>query len=162
MTRIHFTLDKNELQDLINNSGANEASILMLTKLFNSVMEKQRDDYCQVDSYERTDSRVSQRNGFYERELTTRVGTLKLSVPRTRDGKFSSDIFERYQRNEKALVSTMLEMYVSGVSTRKVGAIVETLCGKSVSKSYVSSITKLLDKEVKNFTERSIEKKYRI
>ena len=159
MTRIHFTLDKNELQDLINNSGANEASILMLTKLFNSVMEKQRDDYCQVDSYERTDSRVSQRNGFYERELTTRVGTLKLSVPRTRDGKFSSDIFERYQRNEKALVSTMLEMYVSGVSTRKVGAIVETLCGKSVSKSYVSSITKLLDKEVKNFTERSIEKK---
>lgn len=66
-------------------------------------------------------------------------------MPRTRDGKFSTDIFERYHRNEKPLIPTMLEMYISGVSTRKVDAIVETLCGKHLSKSYVSSITKLLD-----------------
>ena len=159
MTQIHFTLDKVELQELIANSGANEASQLILMKLFNELMERQRDDYCNVDPYERGDSRNAQRNGYYQRELTTRVGTLNLRVPRTRDGKFSTDIFERYQRNEKALVSTMLEMYVSGVSTRKVGQVVETLCGKNVSKSYVSSITKLLDEEVYKFKQRRIDKK---
>ena len=158
MTQIHFTLDKVELQELIANSGANEASQLILMKLFNELMERQRDDYCNVDPYERGDSRNAQRNGYYQRDLTTRVGTLNLRVPRTRDGKFSTDIFERYQRNEKALVSTMLEMYVSGVSTRKVGQVVETLCGKKVSKSYVSSITKLLDEEVYKFKQRRIDK----
>lgn len=158
MTQIHFTLDKDELQELIANSGANEASQLILMKLFNELMKKQRDDYCNVVPYERGDSRNAQRNGYYQRDLTTRVGTLNLRVPRTRDGKFSTDIFERYQRNEKALVSTMLEMYVSGVSTRKVGQVVETLCGKKVSKSYVSSITKLLDEEVYKFKQRRIDK----
>lgn len=157
MTQIHFTLDSTELQDLISNSGADEASKLIMIKLLNALMEKQRDEYCQVESYERTDNRVSQRNGYYERTLTTRVGSLKLEIPRTRDGQFSTDIFERYQRNEKALVATMLEMYVTGVSTRKVGAVVETLCGKHVSKSNVSSITKLLDEEVAAFKSRRIE-----
>ncbi|OOL59933.1 IS256 family transposase, partial [Enterococcus faecium] len=88
--------------------------------------------------------RQSQRNGYYERDFTTRVGTLELKVPRTRDGEFST-VFERYQRNEKALLASMLEMYVSGVSTRKVSKIVEELCGKSVSKSFVSSLTEQLD-----------------
>jgi putative transposase len=159
MTQIHFTLDKDELQELISNSGANEASKLILTKLFNELMENQRDEYCNVDPYQRDENRTSQRNGYYRRDLTTRIGTINLNVPRTRDGNFSTDIFERYQRNEKALVTTMLEMYVSGVSTRKVGQVVETLCGKSVSKSYVSSITKLLDEEVFKFQQRRIEKK---
>lgn len=158
MTQIHFTLDKNELQELISNSGADDASKLILTKLFNQLMENQRDEYCNVSSYERGDKRKSQRNGYYERDLTTRIGTITLNVPRTRDGEFSTDIFERYQRNEKALVSAMLEMYVTGVSTRKVGKVVETLCGKHVSKSYVSSITKLLDKEVDEFRKRRIDK----
>lgn len=139
MTQIHFTLDMKELQDLISHSASDQGTKILLTKLLNQVMEIQRDAYCQVSQYERSSERTAQRNGYYERELTTRVGTLDLRVPRTRDGEFSPDIFERYQRNEKALVSTMLEMYVSGVSTRKVGAIVETLCGKRVSKSYVSS-----------------------
>ena len=159
MTQLHFTLDKEELQELISNSGANEASKLILTKLFNELMENQRDEYCKVDPYERDENRTSQRNGYYRRDLTTRIGTINLNVPRTRDGNFSTDIFERYQRNEKALVTTMLEMYVSGVSTRKVGQVVETLCGKSVSKSYVSSITKLLDEEVFKFQQRRIDKK---
>ncbi|NLJ18429.1 IS256 family transposase [Globicatella sulfidifaciens] len=158
MTQIHFTLDTNELQELISNSGADDASKLILTKFFNQLMENQRDEYCNVSPYERDEKRISQRNGYYERELTTRVGTLTLNVPRTRDGAFSTDIFERYQRNEKALVTAMLEMYVTGVSTRKVGKIVETLCGKHVSKSYVSSITKILDKDVEEFRTRRIDK----
>ena len=159
MTQIHFTLDQDELQELISNSGADEASKLILTKLFNELMENQRDEYCKADPYQRDENRTAQRNGYYQRDFTTRIGTINLNVPRTRDGNFSTDIFERYQRNEKALVTTMLEMYVSGVSTRKVGQVVETLCGKNVSKSYVSSITKLLDEEVHKFQKRRIEKK---
>ena len=83
-------------------------------------MENQRTEYIQADDYERSESRQSQRNSYYERDFTTRVGTLELKVPRTRDGEFAPTVFERYQRNEKALLASMLEMYVSGVSTRKV------------------------------------------
>ena len=99
-------------------------------------MEEQRIRYIQVNEYERSANRTSQRNGYYERSWTTRIGTLELKVPRTRDGKFSPTLFERYQRNEKALFASMLEMYISGVSTRKVSNIVEQICGTSVSKSF--------------------------
>ena len=116
--------------------------------VFNQLMEQERSDYINADDYERSDDRVSYRNGYYERDFTTRVGTLELRVPRTRDGKFSPSVFERYQRNEKALLAAMLEMYISGVSTRKVTKIVEELCGKKISKSLVSTLTKELDEIV--------------
>ena len=89
----------------------------------------------------------------------TRVGTLELKVPRTRDGHFSPTVFERYQRNEKALMASMLEMYVSGVSTRKVSKIVEELCGKSVSKSFVSSLTEQLEPMVNEWQNRLLSEK---
>ena len=91
--------------------------------------------------------------------FTTRVGTLELKVPRTRDGHFSPTVFERYQRNEKALMASMLEMYVSGVSTRKVSKIVEELCGKSVSKSFVSSLTERLEPMVNEWQNRLLSEK---
>ena len=87
------------------------------------------------------------------------VGTLELKVPRTRDGHFSPTVFERYQRNEKALMASMLEMYVSGVSTRKVSKIVEELCGKSVSKSFVSSLTEQLEPMVNEWQNRLLSEK---
>ena len=71
---------------------------------------------------ERTETRVSYRSGYYSRSLITRVGTLELRVPQDRMGRFSTELFERYQRSEKALVGTLAEMYVQGVSTRKVKA----------------------------------------
>ena len=77
-----------------------------------------------------------------------------MKVPRTRDGEFAPTVFERYQRNEKALLASMLEMYISGVSTRKVSQIVEELCGKSVSKSFVSSLTAQLDPMVSEWQNR--------
>ncbi|BDQ63410.1 hypothetical protein EfsSVR2332_34880 [Enterococcus faecalis] len=92
-------------------------------------------------------------------DFTTRVGTLELKVPRTRDGHFSPTVFERYQRNEKALMASMLEMYVSGVSTRKVSKIVEELCGKSVSKSFVSSLTEQLEPMVNEWQNRLLSEK---
>jgi len=154
MTQVHFTLETEEIQSLIENSVKDDTAKSILKMVFHQVMEQERTDYLQVDDYERSGNRVSQRNGYYERELTTRVGTLDLKVPRTRDGKFSPDIFERYQRNEKALLASMVEMYVSGVSTRKVSQIVEELCGKTVSKSFVSSLTKQLDPLVSEWQNR--------
>ena len=118
MTQVHFTLKSEEIQSIIEYSVKDDVSKNILTTVFNQLMENQRTEYIQAKEYERTENRQSQRNGYYERSFTTRVGTLELKVPRTRDGHFSPTVFERYQRNEKALMASMLEMYVSGVSTR--------------------------------------------
>ncbi|CCO10348.2 transposase, Mutator family protein [Carnobacterium maltaromaticum LMA28] len=145
MTQVHFTLNTEKVPRIIEYSIKDDVSKNILTTVFNQLMDNQRTEYIQAEHYERSENRQSQRNGYYERNYTTRVGTLELKVPRTRDGKFSPTIFERYHRNEKALLASMIEMYVSGVSTRKVSKIVEELCGKSVSKSFVSSLTEQLD-----------------
>ena len=138
MTQVHFALKQSEIQKLLEESVKDELSLNILTTVFNKLMERQWDEYIGADEHERGEGRVSHRNGYYERDYTTRVGTFTLRVPRTRDGLFSPDIFERYQRNEKTLIASMLEMYISGVSTRKVSQIVKELCGKKVAKSFVS------------------------
>jgi len=156
MTHLHFTLETKEIQNLIDKSVTDDVSKTILTTVFNQLMEQQRTEYIQANDYERSDERVSQRNDYYPREWTTRIGTLHLAVPRTRDGGFSPTVFERYQRNEKALLASMLEMYVSGVSTRKVSQVVEELCGKKVSKSFISDLTKTLDPIVKEWRNRPL------
>src|SRR5699024_10985330 len=156
MTQVHFTLNTEEDQSIIEHSVKDDVSKNSLTTIFSKLMEEERSEYIQAKEYERKEKRTSERNGYYERDYTTRVGTLELKVPRTREGEFSPTVFERYQRNEKALLASMLEMYVSGVSTRKVAKVVETLCGKSVSKSFVSTLTKELDPLVKEWQERSL------
>src|SRR5690625_1980207 len=156
MTHLHFTLKTEEIQNLIDQSVKDDLSKTILTTVFQQLMEEQRTQYIKANEYERSDERVSQRNGYYKRGWTTRIGTLDLEVPRTRDGKFSPNVFERYQRNEKALLASMLEMYVSGVSTRKVSQVVEELCGKKVSKSFISDLTKTLDPIVKEWKNRPL------
>ena len=103
---------------------------------------------------------MSYRSGYYSRSLITRVGTLELRVPQDRMGRFSTELFERYQRSEKALVGTLAEMYVQGVSTRKVKAVTETLCGHSFSASSISTINKSLDEGLKAFAERRLNESY--
>jgi len=95
--------------------------------------------------YERSDERRGVRNGTRPRTLVTRVGGLTLAVPRDRAGCFVPTVFARYQRHEQALLCTLTECYLQGVSTRKVRAVVETLCGETVSASLVSAATKRLD-----------------
>ncbi len=160
MAQVNFTLKLEDIPAIIKESGANELSKQLLTTIFNQLMINQRDEYIQVDDYVRNDKRVFQRNGFYDRDYMTRIGSLELQVPRTRDGLFSTDIFERYQRHEKALIASMLEMYIRGVSTRKVTKIVEELCGKSVSKSFISSLTSQLDDQVQTFLNKKFEVNY--
>ena len=109
-----------------------------------------------VERYERGEGRTGYRNGTKPRTLVTRVGALQLAVPQDRDGTFSTELFARYQRSEQALVSTLLEMYLQGVSTRKVAAITEELCGVSFSKSQVSALTSRLDAELAAWRSRPL------
>ena len=110
--------------------------------------------------HERTEDRQGYRCGSYARTLTTRVGKIMLQVPRDRDGRFQTQLFARYQRSEKAFVLALLEMYVQGVSTRKVAAITEELCGTEVSKSMVSSLAVGLDAELAIWRNRALQPFY--
>jgi putative transposase len=109
---------------------------------------------------ERTANRVGYRSGYYGRTLITRVGKLELRVPQDRDGRFSTELFERYQRSERALVAALAEMYVQGVSTRKVKAITEELCGHSFSASSISAINKKLDESLARFARRRLSEAF--
>jgi putative transposase len=109
---------------------------------------------------ERTEGRLSYRSGYYPRSLITRVGKLELRVPQDRNGRFSTEVFERYQRSEKALVAALTQMYIQGVSTRKVKAISEELCGHSFSASAISEINKKLDAELGRFARRQLDCEY--
>ena len=109
---------------------------------------------------ERVGTRLGYRSGYYERTLVTRVGRIELRVPQDRDGRFSTSVFERYQRSEKALVAALSEMYVQGVSTRKVKRITEELCGHSFSASTISNIVKRLDAQLEAFARRRLEEPY--
>jgi transposase-like protein len=109
---------------------------------------------------ERTSNRMGYRSGYYGRTLVTRVGKLELRVPQDRQGRFRTEVFEHYQRSEKALVGALTEMYVQGVSTRKVKAITEELCGHEVSASTISRLNQGLDQELEKFARRRLEEPY--
>lgn len=106
--------------------------------------------------YERTAARRGHRNGSYKRTLKTRVGALVLDVPRDRAGMFRASLFAKYERSEQALVLAMVEMYFHGVSTRKVNAVVEQLCGTGISASEVSALTRKLDATLTAWRERRL------
>jgi len=123
-------------------------------------LEAEMNEALQAGHGERTPGRLGYRSGYYSRSLTTRVGTMELRVPQDRDGRFSTELFERYQRSEKALVSALAEMYVQGVSTRKVKAITEELCGHAFSASAISDINRGLDAQLEQFSQRRLEEDY--
>ena len=110
--------------------------------------------------YERTVDRRGHRNGYKPRQLNTRVGKLLLSIPQTRDGSFSTELFERYQRSEQALICCLQEMVINGVSTRKVKRITEQLCGLDFSRSQVSEISKKLDTDIQTWLNRPLNDEY--
>lgn len=130
---------------------------VLVQEVVQQVLEAEMDEALQAGKGERTESRLGYRSGYYPRTLITRVGRLELRVPQDRQGRFSTEVFERYQRSEKALVLALAQMYVQGVSTRKVKAITEELCGHAFSASAVSSITQRLDEQLEEFARRSLE-----
>jgi putative transposase len=132
----------------------------LFREVLQEVLEAEMTETLQARPGERTRERLGLRSGYYPRTLITRVGKLELRVPQDRDGRFSTQLFERYQRSEKALVSALAEMYVQGVSTRKVKAITEELCGHSFSASSISDINKTLDEQLAHFASRPLDEEY--
>jgi len=132
----------------------------LLRESIQEVLEAEMTEALGVSLGERSPERLGYRSGYYSRSLITRIGKLELRVPRDRDGRFSTELFERYQRSEKALVSALAEMYVQGVSTRKVKAITEELCGHTFSASTISQINKGLDEALERFATRALEEPY--
>ena len=125
-----------------------------------TILELEMEECVQAGKYERSAERVGYRSGYYRRRLITRVGTLVLRVPQDRAGRFSTEVFEQYQRSEKALVGALAQMYVQGVSTRKVAAITQELCGHEFSASSISSITARLDEQLEQFSQRPLQEAF--
>jgi len=132
----------------------------LIHAVLQEVLEAEMSEALRAEKSERAESRLGYRSGYYVRSLITRVGKIELRVPQDRQGHFSTELFERYQRSEKALVGTLAEMYVQGVSTRKVKAITEELCGHEFSASAISAINKGLDEELKSFMQRRLEEEF--
>ena len=132
----------------------------LMQVLLQGLLEEEMTAHVGAEPYERTDGRRGHRNGYKPRALKTRVGTLDLWVPQDRQGRFRTELFERYQRSEKALVLALVEMYLQGVSTRKVQRITEALCGLEVSRSQVSALVVDLEAQIAAWRSRPLGKRY--
>ena len=157
MTKDHRRLDAQTVQGIL----LDDPDFLheIVERVLQELLEAEMTEHIGAAPHERTNARKGHRNGYKPRTLRSRVGTLNLLVPQDREGTFSTRLFSRYQRNEKALVLALMEMYVEGVSTRKVKEVTEELCGTSFSKSLVSSLAGSLDSELQAWRMRRLEAK---
>lgn len=139
---------------LIDNGfdGVADAVAIMM----NGAMQVERSRYLKAEPYERTEQRCGYANGFKPKSVKTRVGEIQLSVPQTRDGNFYPNCLERGLRSERALKIALAEMYVQGVSTRRVAKITEELCGFEVSSSEVSRASAELDEQLAPWRSREL------
>lgn len=159
MAQLNITLSQEEILLLISQDREGAFKQLLQESL-NQIMQAESAEQLKAQPYERSEARTDCRNGAYTRELKTRIGSLELTVPRHRNVPFKTLIFDNYSTSEAALISTMAEMVVNGVSTRKVATVMETLCGREFSKSTVSEACKELDKRVIEFKERPLVDEY--
>ena len=128
----------------------------VLEKLLNTAMQMEREEFLGARRWERSEQRRDHANGYKAKTLSTRVGQLQIRIPQVRHLDFYPRSLERGCRSEKALKLAIAEMYVMGVSTRKVTEITEQLCGTEISASQVSRISKLLDDELEQFRNRPL------
>jgi putative transposase len=158
MTKKQSKLSKAEIKTIMDEDGDFLKPMVQL--VVQQVLEAEMSEVVGAEKGERTEGRQGYRSGYYRRSLVTRVGKIELRVPQDRAGRFSTEVFARYQRSEKALVSALTEMYLQGVSTRKVKAISEELCGHEFSASTISELNKKLDGELQRFARRRLEAEY--
>jgi putative transposase len=128
----------------------------MMRVLINQAMQAERSKYLQADEYERTEDRKGHANGFKPKTVKTRIGEITFAVPQVREGGFYPSALEKGLRSERALTITLAEMYIQGVSTRRVKAITEQLCGVEVSATQVSRATAQLDEILQEWRERPL------
>lgn len=156
MAQLNITLNQDEILQLLS-KDQDQAFRNLLKDSLNSILMAESTAQLKAERYQRTEDRTDSRNGTRERDLNTRIGKITLTVPRHRNQPFKTMVFENYSRSETALITTMAEMVVNGVATRKVSKIMETLCGTSYSKSTVSDTCKELDAKVKKFRDRRLD-----
>jgi len=152
-------MQSNELSEAVQLLADNgfEGMANAMQILLNEAMRLERSEYIGAEPYERTEQRRSYSNGFKDKTVDSRLGKLALKVPQTRDGDFYPSALERGERSERALKLAVAEMYVQGVSTRKVAKITSELCGLDVTSTQVSRAAKLLDDELEAWRNRPIE-----
>lgn len=144
-----------ELLELVSEQGLDVLPELIRIVL-NNAMQLEREQHLQAAPYERSPVRKGHANGFKPKTLKTRVGEIPVAIPQVREGGFYPQALEKGQRSERALKLALAEMYVQGVSTRKVAAITEELCGFSVSSTQVSQAATELDDQLQAWRERPL------
>ena len=157
MAQYNITIDSDLLHQLFLSDSRDSGVSKLLESVLNQILQAQATEQLRAKAYERTEERQGYRNGTYPHRLTTRVGSLILRVPRLRNGRFSTELFSRYQRSEQAFILALMEMVVNGVSTRKVSKITEELCGVRVSRSLVSELCRRLDPVIEAWRDRSLK-----
>ena len=150
----NYNLSTGTLEELTRN-GLDAVPELMRV-LLNNVMQAERSKYLQAGEYERTEERKGHANGYKPKTIRTRVGEITFAIPQVRESGFYPSALEKGMRSERALVTTLAEMYVQGVLTRKVKAITEALCGVEISAAQVSRATAQLDATLQEWRERPL------
>jgi transposase-like protein len=158
MTKVEIRPSLAVAKDLL--TGDPEGLRALVQTIVQEVLEAEMTDALGAAKGERNPDRRGYRSGSYPRTFVTRVGKIELRVPQDRDGRFSTELFARYQRSEQALVSALAQMYVQGVSTRKVKVITEELCGHAFSASAISDINAKLDASLTAFARRRLEEPF--
>lgn len=159
MAQLNITLNQEEIMRLLI-ADRKDAFRMLFQDALNAFIKAESDNQIGAAAYERSNSRTDSRNGVRKRTLTTRIGSIELRIPRHRDTPFHTLVIENYKRSEAALIATMAEMVVMGVSTAKVGRVMEELCGKHISKQSVSLACKELDEAIEAFCSKPIEQDY--
>jgi len=149
-----FTLPKEYLEQMAEDGMEYMPELIRI--LLNAAMRAERQKHLGVAPYERSPERKGYSNGFKEKTMKTRLGEVTFDVPQVRDSSFYPDALEKGLRSERALTLALAEMYVQGVSTRKVQAIVEQLCGMAVSSSQVSRAAAQLDETLEAWQTRPL------
>lgn len=149
--------NNNFVEQLLTISGKCEGLAPLMEFLLNGLMIIERQRYLKAEPYERTEARVDYANGYKERTFNTGNGPLELKLPQVRNGEYYPGCLERGLRSDKALKAAIAEMYIQGVSTRRVEAITKELCGFEVSSTQVSRLTATLDEELQKFRSRPLK-----
>ncbi len=149
-----FTLPGEFLEQIATEGFEALPDIIRL--LINKAMEAERRQYLKAEPYQHTPERTGQANGYKPKTVTTRMGEITFDIPQVRSGGFYPQALEKGLRSERALNLALAEMYVQGVSTRKVSAIVERLCGTTISSTQVSRLAAQLDGTLKAWPEREL------
>ena len=119
--------------------------------VINAAMQAERSEHLNAGPYQHSDERRGYANGYKPKTMRTRIGDITFAVPQVREGGFYPQALEKGLRSERALTLALAEMYVQGVSTRKVKAITEELCGVSIASSAVSQAAKQMDEELEKW-----------